>query len=251
MQQSIRDQPRERIGAALHDRFEAMHADGHLITAEQSARSLLDRIAGRNPARSGASMTARTNTCPASRRRPPDQEPHTLKERTDHAVAQPRRPLPVDHDHPSRRSAIDLPDILHGHFAVILFYRGSWCPYCNAQLRAFQHATETLDALDVKVVALSVDDEATTHELIAKHGLTFPVGYSADAAATTRRPECLSTPTRFTCSRLDSSLTPRQSDRQRLLQRRDRPPGTRRRRRPGQLPRPNSPHDDGPARRAP
>jgi NAD(P)-dependent dehydrogenase (short-subunit alcohol dehydrogenase family) len=46
MQQSIRDQPRERIGAALHDRFEAMHADGHLITAEQSARSLLDRIAG-------------------------------------------------------------------------------------------------------------------------------------------------------------------------------------------------------------
>jgi uncharacterized protein with PIN domain len=21
---------------------------------------------------------------------------------------------------------------------VMLFYRGSWCPYCNAQLRAFQ-----------------------------------------------------------------------------------------------------------------
>jgi peroxiredoxin len=78
---------------------------------------------------------------------------------------------------------IDLPDNLHGHFAVILVYRGSWCPYCNAQLRAFQRATEKLDALDVKVVALSVDDEATTRELIAKHGLTFPVGYSADAPA--------------------------------------------------------------------
>ena len=46
MQQWIREQPREQIGPALHDRFAAMHTDGHLITAEQSARSLLDRIAG-------------------------------------------------------------------------------------------------------------------------------------------------------------------------------------------------------------
>lgn len=79
--------------------------------------------------------------------------------------------------------AVDLPDALAGHFAVVLFYRGSWCPYCNAQLHAFQRATERLDDLGVKVVALSVDDDATTRELIAKHRLTFPVGHSADAAA--------------------------------------------------------------------
>ena len=77
---------------------------------------------------------------------------------------------------------IDLPDARAGHFAVILFNRGSWCPYCNAQLRAFQRDIEKLDHLDVKVVSLSVDDEATARELIAKHGLTFPVGHSADAA---------------------------------------------------------------------
>ncbi|MGH2909294.1 MAG: peroxiredoxin family protein [Solirubrobacteraceae bacterium] len=84
---------------------------------------------------------------------------------------------PVDGD------AIDLPEALAGHFAAILFYRGSWCPYCNAQLRAFQRAADKLGDLDVKVVALSVDDEATTRELIAKHDLTFPVGHSIDAAA--------------------------------------------------------------------
>jgi len=78
---------------------------------------------------------------------------------------------------------IDLPDALAGHFAVILFNRGSWCPFCNAQLRAFQRDAEKLRGLDVKVVSLSVDDEATTRELIAKHRLTFPVGHSADAAA--------------------------------------------------------------------
>jgi peroxiredoxin len=66
---------------------------------------------------------------------------------------------------------------------VVLFYRGSWCPYCNAQLRAFERASEKLAEVGAKVVALSVDDEATTRELIAKHGLTFPVGHSADAHA--------------------------------------------------------------------
>jgi len=76
-----------------------------------------------------------------------------------------------------------LPDALAGSFAVILFYRGSWCPYCNAQLRAFQRAEEKLAEVGATLVALSVDDEATTQELISKHGLTFPVGYAADARA--------------------------------------------------------------------
>jgi peroxiredoxin len=78
---------------------------------------------------------------------------------------------------------LQLPDALAGHFGVILLYRGSWCPYCNAQLRAFQRAHDALAAVDARVVALSVDDEATTQAFIAKHGLQFPVGHSADARA--------------------------------------------------------------------
>ena len=79
--------------------------------------------------------------------------------------------------------SLALPDALAGGFGVVLFYRGSWCPYCNAQLRAFQRASESLAEVGAKVIALSVDDEATTQELIAKQGLTFPVGQSADARA--------------------------------------------------------------------
>jgi peroxiredoxin len=37
--------------------------------------------------------------------------------------------------------------------------------------------------LGVKVVALSVDDEATSAATVAKNHLQFPVGYSADADA--------------------------------------------------------------------
>ena len=78
---------------------------------------------------------------------------------------------------------VPLPDSLAGRFGVVLFYRGSWCPYCNAQLRAFQRASQTLADLGVQSAAMSVDDEASTAGLIAKHGLTFPVGFGADAHA--------------------------------------------------------------------
>jgi peroxiredoxin len=79
--------------------------------------------------------------------------------------------------------ALRLPDALAGHYGVLLFYRGSWCPYCNAQLRAFQRSLDRLADMDALVIALSVDDEATTRDLIARHGLQFPVGHSADARA--------------------------------------------------------------------
>jgi peroxiredoxin len=76
-----------------------------------------------------------------------------------------------------------LPDDLAGHFGVILFYRGSWCPYCNAQLSAFQRSLDRLADIGAEVAALSVDDEATTQDLIARHGLRFAVGHRADARA--------------------------------------------------------------------
>ena len=80
-------------------------------------------------------------------------------------------------------TTVELPRALAGSFGVVLFYRGSWCPYCNAQLAAFQRPEGRLEAADIKVVALSVDDEATTTALVEKLGLTFPLGYSADAQA--------------------------------------------------------------------
>jgi peroxiredoxin len=79
--------------------------------------------------------------------------------------------------------AIAIPDAFAGDFAVVLFYRGSWCPYCNAQLRSFERASQALADAGIKVAALSVDDKETTAALVAKHKLTFPVGYGADAAA--------------------------------------------------------------------
>ena len=79
-----------------------------------------------------------------------------------------------------------LPEATAGHYGVVLFFRGSWCPYCTAQLRAFQRASAALEEVDARVVALSVDDEQTTGAFAGKHHLQFPIGYGADPAAVAR-----------------------------------------------------------------
>ena len=84
---------------------------------------------------------------------------------------------------PTASDPIELPAAVAGRFAAVLLYRGAWCPYCQAQLRAFQRAADRLAGEDVAVIALSVDDERTTSATVAEHGLTFPVGYGADAEA--------------------------------------------------------------------
>jgi peroxiredoxin len=93
---------------------------------------------------------------------------------------EPGDPFPILTVQPVGGAAFDLPDALAGSYGVVLFYRGSWCPYCNTQLRAFQRMEKSLTELGIKVVALSADDEATTADLVAKHHLGFPVGHGAD-----------------------------------------------------------------------
>lgn len=75
--------------------------------------------------------------------------------------------------------SLSLPADLAGGFGVVLLYRGAWCPYCNAQLAAFNRAKDQLDGLGIKVVAFSVDDEPTSAALVEKLRLTFPLGHSA------------------------------------------------------------------------
>ena len=78
---------------------------------------------------------------------------------------------------------LEIPRDLAGSYAVVLFYRGSWCPYCCAQLGAFARASERLASAGIRVVALSVDDEATSRVLVDERRLSFPIGFGANADA--------------------------------------------------------------------
>jgi peroxiredoxin len=78
------------------------------------------------------------------------------------------------------KGGISLPRDLAGSFGVVIFYRGSWCPYCVAQLSAFRRAEAALAEQGIKVVALSAEDEGAAAALAAKLGIAFPIGYGAD-----------------------------------------------------------------------
>jgi peroxiredoxin len=78
---------------------------------------------------------------------------------------------------------ITVPDALAGRFGVVLFNRGTWCPYCATQLRSFQRALPKLAEVGAGVVALWADDEASTKDFVGKNQIEFPVGYGVDVTA--------------------------------------------------------------------
>ena len=39
--------------------------------------------------------------------------------------------------------------------AVVTFYRGGWCPYCNIQLRAYQAVLPEMAALGARLIGIS------------------------------------------------------------------------------------------------
>ncbi|MDA1191140.1 MAG: redoxin domain-containing protein [Candidatus Poribacteria bacterium] len=62
-----------------------------------------------------------------------------------------------------------------GQPLIIEFYRGLFCPYCNSQLAEIQTGIGEFEALNVPVVAISVDPRATAAQMKRQLGLTYPL----------------------------------------------------------------------------
>ena len=62
-----------------------------------------------------------------------------------------------------------------GKRILMKFFRGGWCPYCSAELVAFNEMSAELGKFDVSIIALSKDtpDEAAVHK--SRDGLDFPL----------------------------------------------------------------------------
>src|SRR5260370_656086 len=70
---------------------------------------------------------------------------------------------------------VHLKSLLKTGPAVISFYRGGWCPYCNIELRGLQRALPEIRALGASLVAISPqlpDNSLSTEE---KNNLSFSV----------------------------------------------------------------------------
>lgn len=67
---------------------------------------------------------------------------------------------------------------------ILLFYRGGWCPYCNAQLAEVQKIESEILRLGYQIVAISPDSPAILNESIDKHALKYSLYSDADGSLT-------------------------------------------------------------------
>jgi peroxiredoxin len=70
---------------------------------------------------------------------------------------------------------IDVQDLLAGGPVVVSFYRGSWCPYCNLELRALQLRLAEIQRLGASLVAISPELPDRSLSVAEKNELAFPV----------------------------------------------------------------------------
>jgi len=78
-----------------------------------------------------------------------------------------------------------LDDLLAKGPVIVTFYRGSWCPYCNLQLKALQSRLEQIHGLGAQLVAISpeVPDDSLTKNEIDEMSFEVLSDQNADVAA--------------------------------------------------------------------
>ncbi|KPZ57655.1 putative peroxiredoxin bcp [Pseudoalteromonas sp. P1-13-1a] len=92
----------------------------------------------------------------------------------------PRFELPNQHG-----EQVLLDELLAKGPVVITFYRGSWCPYCNLQLKALQSRLPEIHALGAQLVAISpqAPDGAMSENDIRNMDFVVLSDQNADVAA--------------------------------------------------------------------
>jgi peroxiredoxin len=69
--------------------------------------------------------------------------------------------------------AFDLSAAVSRKPAVLIFYRGGWCPYCNLHLGQLQEAEADLVKLGYQILAISPDRPAKLAESVEKGKLSY------------------------------------------------------------------------------
>jgi len=77
-------------------------------------------------------------------------------------------------------------DLIHQKPTLIIFYRGFWCPFCNAHLGKLQTILPDLQKLGYQVIAISPDPPDGLKRMQDRTGLTYSL-YSDTYMELTRR----------------------------------------------------------------
>lgn len=70
--------------------------------------------------------------------------------------------------------------ILKEHKVVLIFYRGSWCPYCQRHLSALQDSIQFIKEKGAEVVVVTPEKYESQKEMIDKTGATYSIIHDKD-----------------------------------------------------------------------
>jgi len=73
----------------------------------------------------------------------------------------------------SQGAPVDLSKILGTRPVVLIFYRGVWCPFCQAQMTQIGKDREAFEKSGAAVYAISDEDPAAQKKMQDEHGLDF------------------------------------------------------------------------------
>jgi peroxiredoxin len=68
---------------------------------------------------------------------------------------------------------VRLSNLIGGRKALLLFYRGGWCPFCNEQLAAIARDYQEFQELNATIVAVSGEEAEKGKTLLQKLHLPF------------------------------------------------------------------------------
>lgn len=69
--------------------------------------------------------------------------------------------------------------------AILVFYRGGWCPYCNSQLAGLGKIEPELLKMGYRIFAISPDAPAALSKTLVKQGLPYKLLSDSKMTATT------------------------------------------------------------------
>ena len=78
--------------------------------------------------------------------------------------------------------SVSVVELLKEKKSVLLFYRGGWCPYCNAHLSAVGESEQEILALGYQIIAIAPDSPAQLKATVEKQKLNYRLYSDASGA---------------------------------------------------------------------
>lgn len=78
---------------------------------------------------------------------------------------------------------VNLNELVKAKPTLLVFYRGSWCPYCNAHLADLRKIDDDLNKMGFQILAISPDQPKFLKEAIEKNKLDYTLLSDSDMSA--------------------------------------------------------------------